>query len=378
LGNQTKNQHYIPESLLINFANEKEQVYEALVDKNKIYQTNISQSMSQRDTYEHPNLEINYLEKEFGKIETYLAPAIREILSILESDFVNIDNIKNQVESNMKEFLIFYYRSGALLKEFSFDGLDESDKIHLMLEKIMNSKYLIELSDTIKSYYDFAVIKNEENNFILSDQYVSTSSLSIKGQYTNTSNRHIGLKDVLILIPLSSKYYVVYSNGKTPNFIESNKVNTLTQEETNEINKTIINNSYVKCIGMNKTPLEQSLTSYNYQSPTRSIMAYKSGVKTASLNKKEVFFYQDDIEQWNFFRNLKHVINKDTKRNELCKCGSGKKYKHCCLNMSERNYHIVNNMYKKNRHLEIRANLNSSIEKPLEEFSFISKADEEN
>lgn len=371
MGNKTKNQHYIPESLLINFANGKEQVYEALVDKNKTYPTNISQSMSQRDTYEHPNLEINYLEKEFGRIETYLAPAIREIISNLESDCVNIDNIKKQVEGIMKEFLVFYYRSGALLREFSFDGLDESDKIPLMLEKIMNSKYLIELSETIKSYYDFAVIKSEENNFILSDQYVSTSSLSIKGQYTNISNRHIGLKDVLILIPISSKYYVVYSNGKTPNFIESNKVNTLTQEEIYEINKTIINNSYVKCIGMNKLPLEQSLKSYTYQSPSRSIMAYKSGVKTASLNKKEVFFYQDDIEQWDFFRNIKHVINKDTKRNELCKCGSGKKYKRCCLNMSERNYHIVNNMYKKNHHLEIKANPNSAVEKPLEESSFI-------
>lgn len=147
MGNKTKNQHYIPESLLINFANGKEQVYEALVDKNKTYPTNISQSMSQRDTYEHPNLEINYLEKEFGRIETYLAPAIREIISNLESDCVNIDNIKKQVEGIMKEFLVFYYRSGALLREFSFDGLDESDKIPLMLEKIMNSKYLIELSE---------------------------------------------------------------------------------------------------------------------------------------------------------------------------------------------------------------------------------------
>lgn len=70
---------------------------------------------------------------------------------------------------------------------------------------------------------------------------------------------------------------------------------------------------------------------------------------------------------------MKYVINKDTKRNELCKCGSGKKYKRCCLNMSERNYHIVNNMYRKNYHLEMKVNPNSSVEKPLEEFSFICK-----
>jgi uncharacterized protein YecA (UPF0149 family) len=102
-------------------------------------------------------------------------------------------------------------------------------------------------------------------------------------------------------------------------------------------------------------------------------MAFKSGVKKAALNKKEVFFYQDDIEQWDFFRNLKHTVNIDTKRNELCKCGSGKKYKKCCLNRSERNYHMVNNMYKKNHQIEIKADPNSSVEKPLEEFSFISK-----
>lgn len=372
---KTKNQHYIPQSILANFANDKGQVAEALVQHKKIYSTNYRQSMSERHTYEHPDIEVNFLENAFGKIESYFAPGMREIISNLESDSVNIEEIKKQVEIYMKDFLIFYYRSGALLNEFAFDGLNENDKIPLMLEKIMDSNYLTRLSETIITFYNFAIIKSESSNFLLGDQYVSTAALSIKGQYTNISNRHLGLKDVLMLIPLSSKYYIVYSNGNTPNFIRNNKINILSSDEVCEINKTIMNNSYVKCIGQHKIPLEIIIENFKYQSPSRSIMAFKSGVKTAALGKKEVFFYEDDIEQWNFFRELKHVINKDTKRNDFCKCGSGKKYKKCCLNKSERNYAIVENMYKKDQHIKIKAHPDSYIEKALEEYSYYSKED---
>lgn len=372
---KTKNQHYIPQSILANFANDKGQVSEALLQQKKIYSTNYRQSMSERHTYEHPDLEENYLENAFGKIESYFAPGMREIISNLESDSVNIEDIKKQVEIYMKDFLIFYYRSGALLKEFAFDGLNENDKIPLMWEKIMDSNYLTRLSETIISFYNFAIIKSESSDFLLGDQYVSTAALSIKGQYSNISNRHLGLKDVLMLIPLSSKYYIVYSNGNTPNFIENNKVNILSSDQVCQINKTIMSNSYVKCIGQRKTPLEISIENFKYASPSRSIVAYKSGVKTAALNKKEVFFYEDDIEQWNFLREIKHVINNETKRNDFCKCGSGKKYKKCCLNKSERNYAIVANMYKKDHHINIKVHPDSYIEKALEEYSYYSKED---
>ncbi|ALA41829.1 hypothetical protein ABE82_10005 [Paenibacillus peoriae] len=371
----TKNQHYIPQSILTNFANSKGKVFEILLKHKNIYSISYRQSMSERFTYEHPDLEDNFLENEFGKIESYFAPGMRTIIEKLESDSLVIEDIKKQVETYMKDFLIFYYRSGALLNEYTFDSFSKQDKIPLMLEKIMDSSYLAQLSETIINYYDFSIIKSEEGSFLLSDQYVTTSALSIKGQYTNVSNRHLGLKDVIMLIPLSRKYYIAYFNGEKPSYIKSNDINVLSNEQIREINKTIINNSYIKCIGQNRKSLEEVVDKFRYESPSRSLVGFKSGKKTAALRKKEVFFYEKDIEQWDFFRDLKHVVNRDTKRNDICKCGSGKKYKICCLDKTKRNYSIVNNMYKKDHHIKIKAHPNAQIEKALDDYSYVSNED---
>lgn len=368
----TKNQHYIPQSMLANFANSKGKVFEILLQSKNIYSISYRQSMSERFTYEHPYLEDNYLEKEFGKIESYFAPAMRRIIETLESEPIDIEVVKKQIETHMRDFLIFYYRSGALLNEYAFDGLLKEDKIPLMLEKILDSAYLTELTGTIIKYYDFSIIKSENDDFLLSDQYVTTSALSIKGQYANISNRHLGLKDVLMLIPLSNKYYIAYFNGQKPQYIKSNAINVLTSEQIREVNRAIINNSYIKCIGGNRESIELVKGDFRFESPSRAIMGYESGKQTAALRKKEVFFYDEDIEQWSFFRELKHMINVNTKRNEVCKCGSGVKYKKCCQNKSERNYSIVNNMYKKGHHIKIRSHPEALIEKAIDEYSFMS------
>ncbi|EGL19829.1 MULTISPECIES: DUF4238 domain-containing protein [unclassified Paenibacillus] len=371
MSNITKNQHYIPQSILSNFANNKGKVFEILLKNMNIYSVSYRQSMSERFTYEHPYLEDNYLEKKFGTLESYFAPAMRKIIESIESDSFNIQDIKKQSETYMRDFLIFYYRSGALLNEYTLGGLQKEDKIPLLLEKIFDSKYLIELSNTIIKHYDFSIIKSEEDGFLLSDQYVSTCALSIKGQYANLSNRHLGLKDVLILIPLSSKYYITYFNGKKPHYINSNAVNILSGDQVREINTSIINNSYIKCIGAKRESIELVKEAFKFESPSKAIMVYESGRQIAALNKKEVFFYDTDIEQWSYFRNLHHTKNFHTKRNDICNCGSGKKYKRCCLTKTERNYSIVNNMYKEGHHIKIRVHSTAILEKPLDEYTFV-------
>lgn len=369
----TKNQHYIPQSILCNFANSKGKVFEVLLKAKNIYQTTYRQSMSERFTYEHPDLEENYLENQFSKIESYVAPGIREIIDRLNSESANIEELKDEVEKFMREFLIFYYRSGALLNEYTFNGYSKDDKIPLMLEKILDSSYLSHLSKSIIEYYDFSIIKSENDEFLLSDQYISTASLSIKGQYTNASNRNIGLRDVIILIPLSSKYYIAYFNGDKPPYIKSNAINVLKSEEVRAVNRAIINNSYVKCVGQNRKALEDVVETFKSESASRTLAVFQSGQKTAALRKKDVFFYDKDIEQWEFFRELKHMVNLDTKRNELCKCGSGKKYKRCCLSKTQRNYSIVNNMYKTGHMTQIKAHPHAIVERALDEYSYFSE-----
>ena len=326
------NQHYIPQCLLKYFANDRDQVFEALVEKGRVYPTNFRNSMSERFTYEHPRIEKNKVERYFHKIESYIGSAVQRIIDTIEkhereeNDFSEIEKI---VFQHIREFIIFYYRSGALLKEFEFEQKNKSDRVFLMLDKILNSGYIRELSRTIISYYDFAIIKSDNNEFVLSDQYMSTVALAIKNRFFNTSNRHIGMKDLMILIPLSSKYYVIFFDGQIPDYISKSRINTLLQEQVELINEAIINNSYTKCIGSNRDSLEGATSKFEYQSPSATYAGGNGTVFGATL-KKEVFFYQLDKEAWELFKSSSWVEYRELGRNDKCACISGKKFKICC------------------------------------------------
>jgi uncharacterized protein YchJ len=365
----TKNQHYIPQSVIANFANNKGQVHECLLKKNKrLYVTNNRQSMSERYTYEHPDLPENHLENAFSKIESDFSPLIRDIRNHLENGEISL--AKQIVESLITKFIVFYYRSGALLNEFSFNGTEDELKINLMLDKILNSNYINKLSQTLINNYQFAVIKSDED-FLMSDQYVSTAALSIKGRFTNLSNRHIGLKDVIILIPISSKFYVVYSNGKTPDYIKPEQINILNEQQVDVINSAIINNSYKKCLCLKREPIEKVIDCFRTDSPVRTIMIYKSGHQSGALTKKEVFYYKEDVDQWEFIAKNKYATHYKSKRNDLCKCDSGKKYKHCCLNKAETSVRIINDMHTKS-HKRFLVSRTATIEKALDEYYILS------
>lgn len=332
-----KNQHYIPQTLLKHFANSKDQVYEGLVEVGKVYQTNFSQSMSERYTYEHPELEKNKVEKYFHKIESYIGSVVQGIIDIIEgyetgtNDFLEI---KRVVIKYMREFIIFYYRSGALLTEFEAHRRNKEDRVFMMLENIMNSLYVKELSQTIIKYYNFAVIKSEGHEFLLSDQYVSTVALTIKNRFMNSSNRNMGLKDIAILIPLSGKYYAVFYDGKIPDYILSNKVNGLTQPQIDEINEVIINNSYKKCISKNREAIDRIIHKFEYGYPA-AIYAGGNGINMGATIKKEVFFYHSDKLVWEMFTDNEWVKFRELSRNDKCTCGSGKKFKKCCIDSIE-------------------------------------------
>src|SRR5699024_4615693 len=221
--NNVKNQHYVSQFILKKFANEKRQVYEVLLNKGRIYLTNINRSMSSKFIYEHKDLTKNTLENHFGEIEGYLAPMLDNLIDVLEETEKDVVKVFNIIKQIMPQLLVFYYRSGALLHEYStkYGTFSEERKIELLIEKIIDSKYLNDLSSMIIDNYEWAIIQSNDDNFILSDQYISTVALSIKSRFINITNRNMGLKDVMILIPISSKYYFVFYHGKKPYFIQS-------------------------------------------------------------------------------------------------------------------------------------------------------------
>lgn len=162
-------QHYIPQCILKNFANEKDQVYEGLVLEKKSYLTNVSNSMAERFTYEHSLIEVNALENFFSRIESYIGPALTRIISAIENNsgnFKDLKEIKNLISRYMREYLIFYYRSGALLHEFSHEQKTPEDRVLLLLRKLVNSNYIKGLSQTILNNYSYCLLKSNEGHFV--------------------------------------------------------------------------------------------------------------------------------------------------------------------------------------------------------------------
>lgn len=331
----TKNQHYVSQCITREFANDKEKLFEALLDYQKVIATNCRDSMAESFTYEHSALKSNTLEHFFGRYESEMGVVLIELKNKLfqyEMDRDNLNEIRVLAEKHMKKFILFYYKSGALLHEYQFQLKEKEDRIPFLLSKISDSRYLDELCKTITHYYHFAVIKSKEKEFLLSDQFMSTAALSIKGMFTNSTNRNIGLKDIVILIPISSEYYLIYYDGKVPFDIVKEEFNELTKEQIEVINTVINNNSYKKTVGLKREPLERALDQFEYKSPVGTIMGFKSGKTRGATIKKEVFFTKETEELWETFRG--HLWSKHYKkieRNIPCYCGSGRKLKNCCI-----------------------------------------------
>ncbi|MDR3593847.1 DUF4238 domain-containing protein [Clostridium sp.] len=367
-------QHYIPRCILSYFCNDKKQIYEGLVMTKKQYQTNIINSMAERFTYEHSLIEVNFLEKYFQRIESYIGKVYKDINDSLNK---NIDNpkefneIKKFINRYMKEYLIFYYRSGALLHEFGYENNNREDRILLLLRKLFNSKYIRQLSETVLNNYSFSIIKSVEGKFLVSDQFVSTAALGIKNNFTNVSNRQIGFKKVIILVPISKNYYAVYFHGNTPSYIRTDKINTLSLDNLREINKIIVNNSYVKCVGNDDESLSTALSEFKFQSPITTISRYESGLTKGAVTKKEIYFYKKDEETMKLFSSSDWMKYKLLSRNDICSCGSKKKYKYCHMD----NYLELKNMMdhiKYNRSENVyHFPKNYTVELPINEWAGI-------
>lgn len=328
-------QHYIPQCILKNFSNEKDQVYEGLVMEKKSYLTNVSNSMAERFTYEHSLIEVNILEKFFSRIESYIGPAFTRIINALEKNDGSIKEfklVKSLIDKYMREYLIFYYRSGALLHEFAHEQKKPEDRVLLLIRKLVSSDYIRRLSETVVNNYSFCLLKSNEGNFILSDQFISTAALGIKNRFANVSNRQIGLKQVIILVPISKHYYFAYFQGRSPIYIRENKIITLNAKQLNEVNKVIINNSYIKSAAYNKDSLDTSLSEFEFRSPTTFVAGYKSGATHGSVVKKEIFFYEEDEITMEFFESTDWLKFESLERNDTCRCGSKKKFKECHMN----------------------------------------------
>jgi uncharacterized protein YchJ len=374
----TIKQHYVPQSLLLYFTNLDEKLFEVLLREKKIYRTNTLNSMCENFTYEHEKLPVNTIEKYLSKIEDRVAGQVKNLIQVIEeikSGKMGLSAAKVIVENTLHDFLLFYYRSGALLTEFS--SFKKEEKIPLMSDKILNHEYLDKLAGVIKDFYNFAIIESS-GDFLISDQFISTSALKIKTQFFHISNRHIGLKETLILIPISSRYYIAYWNTERDFFLKKDTINLLNEDNVRQINDTIINNSYIKCAGMKKEKIEEILPEFNESSPTQIFAGGNpKNFSMGAIKKKEVFFYEDEKEVWNLFKLHTSIDYKNLGVYDLCKCGSGKKFKWCHFNSYKRVEEIWSTFGIPEREAIIKFYIWGVpiIEQPIDSWSGYSKDD---
>ncbi|GFI02055.1 hypothetical protein IMSAGC005_00882 [Lachnospiraceae bacterium] len=338
--NITKKQHYVSQGILKHFLNDQGKVFELLIEKKLIIPKRIQDTMEQNYVYEHPAFETNMLERKFGEIESVIFPRMDRIIADLEGAYKDDKSAVKyigEIKKMMSLLLVFYFRSGALLYEYEFSSdKPKLDRVERLIANIFNSRYINGLCQTVCNCYEAAIIVDETEQFLISDQYMSTVALKYKNRFSNASNRQIGMKETMILLPLSAKFYMVFYNGHIPSYIIKDKISILMLEEVQKINNVIIRNCYVECVGKYKQELdrvkEDEIISFG---PSKCLMRYSDGTLKDHIIKREVFFYEED---WDLDRNsytymVKYLekIKGKIGRNSLCICGSGKKYKHCCM-----------------------------------------------
>ena len=118
--NMTVNQHYISQGLIKLFSENKKYVFEYNVQTGMTYRAAIRKTMSGKKIYEHSSLPENTLEKFFKTIEDDYIPAIKSVVVLLDNS--RIEDARNVIKSLLPSFLLFYYRSGAILYELGYQN----------------------------------------------------------------------------------------------------------------------------------------------------------------------------------------------------------------------------------------------------------------
>lgn len=345
---RTKKQHYIAQGIIKAFF-DSDSVYEKNIHSGKVYRTSVNNTMCMNDSYEIPMLEDNYLEKIFAtSIDEDSSKLIKDLKKQLNDN--KYIEAKNKIFKFIRIFLINYYKSVTSLIHMSNDmSKKDQDSIIRMMNTIFNMPYIDRISEILCTGYSFTILKSYKGSFVLSDQFISTCSLKFIGRFINISNREIGLKNTIVLIPISCDFYGMFVNGQLPadfNII-SDCINELDETQTQTINNIIFNNSYEKCISLSENEIVQLKKINSTMGDSMALAKFDNGNTAAFKIKQEVFFDSDEYELYQYFVGCEWADKKYKKcgANNLCPCGSNRKYKKCCRNKVERCNIILNNMH---------------------------------
>lgn len=337
----TINQHYVPCCVLKFFKesdyplNKKhKRIFHVLHNRNQIYQSTIDKVMSGRFFYENSEIPINRVEKSLQKFESWYSNMHGKMIGLIreyEAGTVKFSIVRDNIFNLLEPMIRMHLRSGAIMYELNYwqERNRPNYSLFRMLDRLLQRNYSYDFAYTLIKFYDLCILKSNNGNFIISDQFISIASLSFKARFMNATNRTVGLKDVIILLPLSKHYYICFYNGNKPSFIRSNQIKQLTLEQTEELNVVIMNNSYMQTAGPSFEILNRALTHYNDEGPTA--VYYGGGRFNGGAElRKEVFYYEKDRLIYEFVTTLDYRRYMNVGKNESCPCNSGKTFGECC------------------------------------------------
>lgn len=364
---RTKKQHYIAQGVIKAFF-DSSNIYEKNVHSGKTYKTSVNNTMCMSDSYEFPLFDDNYLENLFAtSIDEDSSKLIKELKELLNNN--NYIDAKNRIFKCIRMFLINYYKSVTSLIHMSKDmSKKDQGSIARMINTIFNIPYIDRISEILLTGYDFAIIKSCNEDFVLCDQFIATCSLKFIGRFINLSNREIGLKNTVVLIPISKNYYAMFINGQLPDSFDVvlDCINELSESQTQIINNIVFNNSYEKCISLNENEINQLEKKNSTFGDSMAIAKFNSGNSATFKIKQEVFFTDDEYEMYQYFETYEWTDKKfkNCGVNSLCPCGSAKKYKKCCKDKVERCNRILYTMHYQQDNLMINKKL--GFEEPVQ------------
>lgn len=278
--------------------------------KYQIENFSIENTMSRDYCYEFPKYMLekgfneNYLENFFAEKENEYVKLLEILINKIE-DRKSFMSLKDFVFKNMMPyFLWFYYRTYQYaLLGISTKDIEEQRKETLLRFKdtLFNSDYLNKLSITIKNCYNLYILESPSENFLLSDSFLCTASIDFKG-FGHTSphylNRSIGLKNIVILIPISAKYYILFTDSSDykGHYIK------VYDKDILKYNSIIFRNSFEFTIGKNKEILDDTINNSK---------KYFYGIDCAggNFNKPEIWV-DEDIDR-NYYLDGKSLVSKE-------------------------------------------------------------------
>lgn len=306
---RTKKQHYIAQGVIKAFF-DSSNIYEKNVHSGKTYKTSVNNTMCMSDSYEFPLFDDNYLENLFAtSIDEDSSKLIKELKELLNNN--NYIDAKNRIFKCIRMFLINYYKSVTSLIHMSKDmSKKDQGSIARMINTIFNMPYIDRISEILLTGYDFAIIKSCNEDFVLCDQFIATCSLKFIGRFINLSNREIGLKNTVVLIPISKNYYAMFINGQLPDSFDVvlDCINELSESQTQIINNIVFNNSYEKCISLNENEINQLEKKNSTFGDSMAIAKFNSGNSATFKIKQEVFLLMMNMKCINILKHMNGQI----------------------------------------------------------------------